>query len=128
MSAARQRFIGRLHDETPQVASITRFSVDNAGAKRAKKGVTEGTSRYAGPNLSLVGEGLKGGRGLSVPLRFMVSATSPGAIALPPGVTPYLGSLRARRVPLRHDPSHVESIAVALRDPCAQARTAESEA
>ena len=129
MSAARQRFIGLLRDEILQLASITRFSVDDAEAKRAKKCVTEGTSRCAGPNLLLVGEGLKGGRGLSVPVRgFLVSATSPGAMALPPGVTPDLESLRARRVLLQHDSSYVEAIAVPLRDACAQARTAESEA
>ena len=69
------------------------------------------------------------GRGLSVPVRgFLVSATSPGAMALPPGVTPDLESLRARRVLLQHDPNYVETIADALRDACAQARTAESEA
>ena len=128
MSAARQRCVGRLRDEILQVASITRFSVDDAGAKRARKGVTGGRSRYAGPNLLLVGEGHKGGRGLSAPVRILVSATSPGAMALPPGVTPDLESLRARRVLLQHDLSYVETIAVALRDACAQARTPESEA
>ena len=40
---------------------------------------------------------------------------------------PDLESLRARRVLLQHDPNYVETIAVALRDACAQARTAESE-
>ena len=128
MSGARLRFIGHLRDETLQVASITRFVVGDAGAKRAEKGVTGGRSRYAVPNLLLVREDHEGGRGLSAPVRFLVSATSPGAMALPPGVTPFLESLRARRVLLRHDPSYVETIAVALRDACVKARTPESEA
>ena len=44
-----------------RVAEITKFYVDAAGVKRPKKGVSEATSRYEGPNLLLVDEGHKGG-------------------------------------------------------------------
>ena len=43
-----------------RVAEITKFYVDAAGGKRPKKGVSEATSRYEGPNLLLVDEGHKG--------------------------------------------------------------------
>ena len=44
-----------------RVGEITKFYVDAPGARRPKKGVSEGTSRYEGPNLLLVDEGHKGG-------------------------------------------------------------------
>ena len=44
-----------------QVSEITKFYVDSHGARRPKKGVSEGTTRYEGPNLLLVDEGHKGG-------------------------------------------------------------------
>lgn len=43
------------------VTEITKFFVDETNCKRPKKGVSEGTSRYEGPNLLLVDEGHKGG-------------------------------------------------------------------
>ncbi len=43
------------------VTEITKFFVDEPGVRRPKKGVSEGTSRYEGPNLLLVDEGHKGG-------------------------------------------------------------------
>jgi len=43
------------------VSEITKFYVDATGARRPKKGVSEATSRYEGPNLLLVDEGHKGG-------------------------------------------------------------------
>ena len=46
-----------------RVAEITKFYADTTGSgfKRPKKGVSEATSRYEGPNLLLVDEGHKGG-------------------------------------------------------------------
>ncbi|MCA3242279.1 MAG: hypothetical protein ING89_13365 [Rubrivivax sp.] len=44
-----------------RVTEITKFYVDEPGARRPKKGVSEPTSRYEGPNLLLVDEGHKGG-------------------------------------------------------------------
>jgi hypothetical protein len=44
-----------------RVGEITKFYVDAAGGRRPKKGVSEATSRYEGPNLLLVDEGHKGG-------------------------------------------------------------------
>lgn len=44
-----------------RVTEITKFYVDAPGARRPKKGVSEPTSRYEGPNLLLVDEGHKGG-------------------------------------------------------------------
>jgi hypothetical protein len=44
-----------------RVAEITKFFVDGSGVKRPRKGVSEGVSRYEGPNLLLVDEGHKGG-------------------------------------------------------------------
>ncbi|MDP1647647.1 MAG: hypothetical protein Q8M01_05525 [Rubrivivax sp.] len=44
-----------------RVAEITKFYVDAPGSRRPKKGVSEATSRYEGPNLLLVDEGHKGG-------------------------------------------------------------------
>lgn len=43
------------------VTEITKFYVDESSGRRPKKGVSEGTSRYEGPNLLLVDEGHKGG-------------------------------------------------------------------
>lgn len=50
-----------LHGLGVRVAEITKFYVDAPGARRPKKGVSEPTSRYEGPNLLLVDEGHKGG-------------------------------------------------------------------
>lgn len=44
-----------------RVGEITKFYVDAPGARRPRKGVSEATSRYEGPNLLLVDEGHKGG-------------------------------------------------------------------
>ncbi len=44
-----------------RITEITKFYVDEPGARRPKKGVSEPTSRYEGPNLLLVDEGHKGG-------------------------------------------------------------------
>lgn len=44
-----------------RVVEITKFYVDAPGARRPKKGVSEPTSRFEGPNLLLVDEGHKGG-------------------------------------------------------------------
>jgi len=44
-----------------RITEITKFYVDGPGAKRPKKGVSEPTSRFEGPNLLLVDEGHKGG-------------------------------------------------------------------
>jgi len=46
-----------------RVVEITKFYVDAPGARRPKKGVSEPTSRFEGPNLLLVDEGHKGGDG-----------------------------------------------------------------
>lgn len=46
-----------------RVGEITKFYVDAPGGRRPKKGVSEATSRYEGPNLLLVDEGHKGGSG-----------------------------------------------------------------
>jgi hypothetical protein len=44
-----------------RITEITKFYVDGPGARRPKKGVSEPTSRFEGPNLLLVDEGHKGG-------------------------------------------------------------------
>lgn len=51
-----------LDDLGVQITEITKLYVDAPGARRPKKGVSEATSRYEGPNLLLVDEGHKGGR------------------------------------------------------------------
>ena len=63
--------LARQHDDELQasgldgagvrIGEITKFYVDAPGARRPKKGVSEPTSRYDGPNLLLVDEGHKGG-------------------------------------------------------------------
>jgi hypothetical protein len=45
------------------IVEITKFYVDGGNGRRPKKGVSEPTSRYEGPNLLLVDEGHKGGTG-----------------------------------------------------------------
>jgi hypothetical protein len=52
-----------LDDLGVQITEITKLYVDAPGARRPRKGVSEATSRYEGPNLVLVDEGHKGGRG-----------------------------------------------------------------
>ena len=52
-----------LDDLGVRITEITKLYVDAPGARRPKKGVSEATSRYEGPNLLLVDEGHKGGRG-----------------------------------------------------------------
>jgi len=50
-----------LGDLGVRIVEITKFYVDDKGARRPKKGVSEPVSRYEGPNLLLVDEGHKGG-------------------------------------------------------------------